>query len=882
MPEFNYPWVKNQIDLQIEAFKDFKKRTGFTVFNTYQDLYASQKIKATVKTVGSLLFVIFYSSLVDFYYIGPYIHNIISEIKFLVKSKSASARLVHNKFLDINTMMLDSMAFFNGFNRAIIKDDQKYLRGEAILNERMFLNLTGAGNSVEIMNMVRDHSGSKDYNALIKLNEDQKKKPKVKSDVKIREAKKIGDEVKLEKNDGSNRLFKFLSFKRATKRNLFLDKEINMNEYTEYQDEYKKSVEKLNNLENVSGVSGQNKDNKKEENNIMEVFDFINNVTNGTNNNEANIKELEFWNEVENKENNENNGNKENKNEEIKLTFGFDFEGGDKKGESENNNKKEENKNLEDAFDFSDNKNNDKKEEKPKTTIDKNKRGLSPSKSNQNEPIAKIPKIQTVNVSKNKANKNQLIDFFDFSNNNNNNNNSNQATNNNNNNNNKNDVFDFNKMAQTNNNNNNNNNNNTGFDFSKIGQTNNNNNSGFDFSKIGQANNNNKNNNNNSGFDFSQIAQANNNAQQSNNQNNNNTNNANNNNAVQFDFSKNSNNQNNVNNPSNNTTTKQDNNNNNNNNLNDLLSTFNFPKEDTNTTTMTQFIPSFPNNNTNNNNSNNNLNGFNFNNFNQVNQSDDFFSSGFQKSTTFNFAGFNNNMAFKRKEEEIFVDLKEKVVFCYKFTSGNNMVNAMGKGYLGLKTKGPTISNKDFSISFKTDKINDANYIQNDFNKSMVKVDNLNYKIHFNSFRNSEPLLNYILNPNTLAENRILEPQIGGDKNELKYHFYYNQNVKKEILRIEICILYKANLENPKMTTSDGVITINNNNSITVIYNKKIDEGKIDFPNNVNVFALVGKITITVHLNEDVISEMKVEIKDDNNQKVLKPKIETQISYDFS
>jgi len=314
-----------------------------------------------------------------------------------------------------------------------------------------------------------------------------------------------------------------------------------------------------------------------------------------------------------------------------------------------------------------------------------------------------------------------------------------------------------------------------------------------------------------------------------------------------------------------------------------LLSTFNFPKENTNTTTMTQFIPSFPNNNTNNsNNSNNNLNGFNFNNFNQPNQSDDFFSSGFSKSTTFNFSGFNNNLAFKKKEEEIFVDLKEKVVFCYKFTSGNNMVNAMGKGYLGLKTKGPTITNKDFSISFKTDKINDSNYIQNDFNKNMVKVDNLNYKIHFSFFKNSEPLLNYILNPNTLAENRILEPQIGGEKNELKYHFYYNQNVKKEILRIEICIAYKANLENPKMTTSDGVITINNNNTITVIYNKKIDEGKIDFPSNVNVFALVGKITITVHLNEDVISEMKVEIKDNNNQKVLKPKIETQISYDFS
>ena len=658
MPEFNYPWVKNQIDLQIEAFKDFKKRTGFTVFNTYQDEYASQKIKATVKTVGSLLFVIFYSSLVDFYYIGPYIHNIISEIKFLVKSKSASAKLVHNKFLDINTMMLDSMAFFNGFNRAIIKDDQKYLKGDAILNERMFLNLTGAGNSAEIMKMVRDHSGSKDYNKLI---ESQKIKPKVKSDVKIRESKKIGDEVKLEKNDGG--LFKFLSFKRATKRNLFLDKEINMNEYKEYQEEYLKSVEKLKNFE--SSGSDENKKSKKEENNIMEVFDFINNVTSTTNNNEANIKELEFWNEGENKENNEN------KNEEIQLTFGFDFEGGDKKGESEN---KKEEKNLEDAFDFSNNKNNskkedkkeDKKENKPKinVNIDKNKKALSPAKNNQKKETPFIPKMQTVVASKKNNNENQLIDFFDFSNNN-NNNNANQNTNNNKNNFNKRDTFDFVAMNKAiNNNNNNNNNKNTGFDFSKINQTNN--------------NSNNNNNNNNSGFDFSKINQANNNAQQNNQNTNNNANNS-----------------------SNNTTTKQNNNNNSNsNNLSDLLSTFNFPNQDSNTTTMTQFIPSFPNSN-NNNNSNNNFNGFNFNNFSLPNQSDNFFSSGFEKSTTFNFSGFNKNFAFQRKEEEIFVDLKEKVVFCYKFTSGNNMVNAMGKGYLGLKTKGPTINNKDFNISFK-------------------------------------------------------------------------------------------------------------------------------------------------------------------------------------
>ena len=91
------------------------------------DVYASQKIKATVKSIGSLILIVFYSSLIDFYYIGPNIHNILSELKFLVKSKSVTAKLVHKIFIDVNTMLFDTMAFFNGFNRAVIKDVKKHL-----------------------------------------------------------------------------------------------------------------------------------------------------------------------------------------------------------------------------------------------------------------------------------------------------------------------------------------------------------------------------------------------------------------------------------------------------------------------------------------------------------------------------------------------------------------------------------------------------------------------------------------------------------------------------------------------------------------------------------------------------------------------------------
>ena len=196
-------------------------------------------------------------------------------------------------------------------------------------------------------------------------------------------------------------------------------------------------------------------------------------------------------------------------------------------------------------------------------------------------------------------------------------------------------------------------------------------------------------------------------------------------------------------------------------------------------------------------------------------------------------------------------------------------------------TESDTIKNKDFNILFKTEKFKNMQYIQKDFDSKMKKINDLNYKVHFDSLKKNEKLLNYIVNPNILVQNRILEPLIGGEKNVLRYKFMYNNNVKKEILKLEINIIYKNNIQNGNMNKSDGKITTNNNNQIIVEYKSKINEGHIEFPPNTNVFALVGKITFIVHLKEDVISEMNVEVKD-NYEKVLKVKKETQISYEFS
>ena len=910
------------------------------------DVYASQKIKCTVKTVGSLILLIFYSSLIDFYYIAPYVHNTLSQLKFLVKSKAVNSKLIQKIFIDVNTMMLDTMDFFNGFNRAVIKDVKKHLTGDVILNERMFLNLSGAVNSNEIMNMCRDYSGSKAYNELIKS---EKIKTKVKSDVKVREPKKYGDEVKLEKNDGG--LIKYFSYKRAAKRNIFLGKEINIKDYSEYQEDYLKNVEKMKVIEN------EGKDN------ISDVFNFINNVTNTDKDNEIKIKELSFWTEEENKENNDNKNSGE-----VELTFGFDFDFGEGGSKDKNGEKKDGKQTVEDIFDFGNNSNNNKDDKnKEKEKDNKNKNDIfdfSNDKDKDKKEVKKEvikPKTNEKNTQENKKNdnnNNNIDQFFQFDSSKKNNTNTNATTNSNkknidnnnnsnNNNNNKNinqvfDFFDFNKQSQNNQSNQNNqsiqniqanqnnkttqsqaNQNNINKNNQNNLNLNQNNQNSFDFSKnkFNNLQNNNTNNQSNTNanmnnqfnksntFNFDNLKKMNSNNNNNNNFNNNfNNNNFNNNNNSFKGFNNINNSNNNTNKPfnfqnnpinnnnnqsSNNTNTLNNSPNNKNDNLNNLLANFNFPnsQNNNNNTSMVQFIPSFPNNTNNNNNFNNNTNNNNNFNFNFNSQSNNSFgnnlalfsTTGNNNNNNFNFSGFgNNNMLAKfANEPEIFVELKEQVCFFYHFTTGNKIVNATSKGYLGLMTESDTIKNKDFDIIFKTDKIKDQQYIQNNFDQKIKKINDFNYKMHLDNVKKNEKLLDYIINPNILAQNRILEPLIGGENNILRYKFMYNNNVKKEILKIELNILYKNILQNGNMNKSDGNISANNNNQIIVEYKNKINEGYIEFPLNINVFALVGKITITVHLKEDVMSEMNVEIKD-NIQKVLKVKKEALISYEFS
>jgi hypothetical protein len=259
----------------------------------------------------------------------------------------------------------------------------------------------------------------------------------------------------------------------------------------------------------------------------------------------------------------------------------------------------------------------------------------------------------------------------------------------------------------------------------------------------------------------------------------------------------------------------------------------------------------------------------------------------------FNFGnfGFNNNntnnnqfgFSQQNNEGKIQVELNEEVCFYYKFQKGNQIQNVTDKGYLGLKCEKEINQNRDFRINFLSQNFNNPQYIQREDSKvSTEKINDFNYKMSFPKMKKSEKLLGYIINPNILVQNRILEPLIAGENNVLKFQFIYNTKVKKNIKKIDLSVIYKNMIVNNSKIQCDGNIINNTNNQIIVSYNEKIKEAKIIYPLNINVFNIVAKITIVITLENDVMSEFDVEVIDLKTNVPLQNVKNAEISYEFS
>ena len=266
------------------------------MYNSFIDLYINPKTKVVLSLIDSIILIIFYSSLTDFYYLGPYLLNLVSSIKFVCNSKEINTKIIYENLMDINTMICDLIGFFNGFTRALCQDYNCYLGCDAIYNERCFLHLR-KNNNGSLLVMCRERSGSNDYFQLKSMGQIiPKPREKMSNNNDTNNEDKI--EVK------NQNIFKMMKFKKNEKKKEYLTFDYNNykpNRKYVYEKESKNNEMKINDLVNhklensmvsnnldlpsESQIFDENDENinnnlnNNEYGQIMEVFDFINNVT---------------------------------------------------------------------------------------------------------------------------------------------------------------------------------------------------------------------------------------------------------------------------------------------------------------------------------------------------------------------------------------------------------------------------------------------------------------------------------------------------------------------------------------------------------------------------------------------------------------------------
>ena len=731
----------------MQTFFYHKQKNGFSLYNPFIDLYINPKTKVVLCLIDSIILSIFYSSLTDFYYLGPYLLNLISSIKFLCNSKELKYKIIYENFLDINTMICDLIGFFNGFTRALCQDYNCYLGCDAIYNERCFLHLR-KNNNDSILVMCREHSGSNDY---FQEKSIQQLKPKLKD-------KNINEKENQNKIEVKNRnILMFIKFKKNEKKMEYLTYDYNSysKKKYDYDDEHK--INNKNNLLDKSIIT--NNLDFPSESQLFDDNDELNindNVMNNRNKNEKeqNIEVFDFIN------------NMINQNDEINYDY------------NNINNDKKKNQ-LSKSYNFA--KENNYEKFKPQKSIEiKNNYSLINNNSN-NQPDKNIHNFfrnKTMNYDKRITLKNmELIKNIDFG-----------------------DLVNDDTDEHSNEINN----------GQKINYENINQNSIFNnFYQI---------NNNYIDDEINQVF---------NNDNFNTINNNNNN------FNKN----NNIYYPS------QETNMNLNNNVQSIV----------------PYIPQFNFSNAN----NNMINAYNYTTQKSFSQNDLSFLNGYSKTNNLK----EDFIRIDKKNPTIISELKEKINYYYFLSKDNNkLTNISLKGYIGINIKPPNIiNNKEFYINFFNEKWKDYNHFTNrELNKNIEQITENIYKICLIKQQNAIKLITYSINKNIIEKINLIRTQIKIFNNILMYKFDYLNKIVESVKNIEIIIEYKNDCPKFNKISTDGIIVEDNNYKSNIIYKKVINEGKILFPFN-NIYLYINKINIQIILKNTLLTDMNCKISFSNS-----------------
>jgi len=779
------------------------------------DLYVTPKTKVSLRLIDSFILIVFYSSLVDFYYIAPYLLNFVSSIKYVCQSKEISTKIINKKFMDISTMICDLIGFFNGFTRALCQDYNCYLGGDAIYNERCFLHLRKNVND-SILVICRQHSGSNEYYQLKSMGQII---PKNRNIIQNNE-KEIKIDVK------SKRIIDFMKFKKNLKKKKYLGIDFNHennnnddNEYIkqDYDDDYNiNNSINTNNLDLPSEsqiLDEKEKDNENDQ--ILEAFDFINIVT-SRNEKDYNKHKSKILEEI--------NSEKPTSLKLINL----------KKNKASNS--KPKNPKKIDSFFAEDN-------------------------FSQFSEIPEIHRNKTQKFNKIIANKNmELIKSIDFEELN------NDFHNNNNNKENKYSEYDNNMkdslMYNFNQINNNYIDQENTLPYEQINRYNTNDKKGlynrdhmpkrlyrnqsvyipsntFNKSIMNSINESEINLNESNNNIFNNMFYS---SQQN----------------ISYPFENNNssiNNSNNIYYPIQTINSNINNMSDNNINIYNSINQTNNNNINYNTQSIVPFIPNFNNNQFQNNN--------NFANPNQFSQNDLTFLGGYAKTNNLkeDFIKINPN------NPEIISELKEKVYYYHSLSNGCKLINIKSKGYIGINIKPPNvINNKQFYINFISEKWKDHNYfIERDMNKNIQQVTEMIYKIQLQKQQKAVKLITYSISENIISKIKIIDTQLNLYNNQLIYKFNYYQNSHKFVQRIEIIVEYKTNFQFWNMIKTEGNITNNNNQKLNVLYNRSLNEGTIIFPNNCNIFPFIGRISIMIQLKNAIASNMNIKINYSNS-----------------
>ena len=702
------------------------------------DTYITHEIKVTFRFIDSLILTVFYSSLVDFYYLGPYLLNLVSSIKYVCNSKEINTKVVNKNFMDINTMICDLIGFFNGFTRALCQDYNCYLGCDAIYNERCFLHLR-KNNNDSILVMCREHSGSHEYiqlksmgqittkNRNIIQNNTEEKKIEVKN-------RNILNFMKLKKNMKKRQYFGINNIT-YEKNNDLCNDEYN-NEYNNKdRDRFNESIYKMNMtvMTNIIDLPSESqileeKEKDNEYDQVLEVFDFINNVTkrntqekNQTKKNKNEKKNYNLYETINKNDNtfkgrNDNNLYQMKNNKYLKSDNYSQFAIDDNeefihRNRTQKFNRMIVNKNMEliKNINFEELSNNEKE--------DYDNKGINNNDNNYSEYNNKFRNSLFYNF--NQINNNYIDEESTKSYEQMNNFNYNQEINNNNNNE---KIFRNNTVRMINNNFNDSINNYLKNNFENYNNI---------YYPLQNNNISNLNSYAHNNIYYPTQSKTNN--------------------SLTSNYYSNS----------------LENNNNNYPTQNNFIN-YSINNCNNNIQSLVPFQPAFNNNNNLQNNSINNANSKEF------SQYDLSFLGGYAKTNDLK----EDFLKINPSNPEIISELKEKIYYFYSLNNGCRLIKISLKGYIGINIKAPNIiNNKFFYINILSEKWKDNNYfINRDINKNIEQITQMIYKIQLQKQQNAVKLMTYSINQNIASKIKIIDPQIIINNNQLLYKINYNKD----------------------------------------------------------------------------------------------------------